>query len=195
MRIKRKVMKRYVFFSLLIVIIFLYGPSTLGGYHWTKSAAIKDSFPFQSGKVVFAKKFDKHEIVILDTGRVKYAKLIENPMGLLYRSRSDDEISGETADKKMKISWSGRLRDDQFYDMVFAAQVLSGDIVKVVVSNDHQRNMDISLSEVKKVSTLYVEMDIHNGYAVNYTRLPHEKLGNFVFRGVNSEGKVVSVYY
>ncbi|WP_265415888.1 hypothetical protein [Paenibacillus albus] len=32
---------------------------------------------------------------------------------------------------------------------------------------------------------------VENGYAAAYRRLPNAKAGNFVFRGLNDEGKVL----
>lgn len=93
----------------------------------------------------------------------------------------------------MKFIWSATLKDDKYYDSLFAAEVLDTKIAKVIVSNESGNENDLSLSEVKEQSTVYVEMDVINGYAAHYSHLHNSDVGGFVFRGLNSEGKVVSV--
>lgn len=193
MKTKSKFKKRYLIIFGVLLILFYFGPSILGGYSWTEYSAIRYTFPNEDGKVVFQKEFGNKKVVIWDTGKQRYVKLIENTLGLLYRSTNVSEINAATLDEKMIITWSGSQNEDEFYDTLFAAEVLDDDIVKVVISNDDRNGNDMSLSEGKEHSTLFVEMDVINGYAAYYSYLPYSDVGNFVFRGFNSDGKVVSV--
>ena len=93
----------------------------------------------------------------------------------------------------MKFTWSATLKDDKYYDTLLAAKVLDNEIVKVIVSNESSNENDLSLSEVKEQSTVYVKMDVINGYAAHYSYLHTSDVGGFVFRGLNSEGEVISV--
>jgi hypothetical protein len=54
-------------------------------------------------------------------------------------------------------------------------------------------DIQLSLSKVKEYSTVYIEMDVINGYAAHYSYLKPSDVKGFVFRGLNSEGKVISV--
>ncbi|WP_432360673.1 hypothetical protein [Sporosarcina sp. UB5] len=186
--------KRYFIILILLMTIILLGPSFLGGYFWTERSAIRDSFPNEDGTVVFEKDFKNKKVVIWDTGQNKYIKLIEN--NFLYRPILVSGIDAKTSDKKMNVTWSATNREGEIYDTLFAAEVLDEDIVKVIVSNE-KANLEgekLSLKEVEEQSTIFVELDVNDGVAAHYILIPYLEVGNFIFRGVDAEGNVVSIF-
>jgi hypothetical protein len=195
MRGKRITKKRYFAILILLLIIFYFSPSFIGGYSWTEYSAIRYTLPYDDGKVVFEKEFKNKKVVIWDTGRSKYVKLIENNFWFLYRSTSVSAIEANTSNDKMRITWSASQQEDKVYDTLLAAEILDEDIVKVIVSNEtNLEERDLSLKEVKKQSTMFVEMEVKGGFAAHYIPITYSELSNFVFRGVNADGKVVSIY-
>ncbi|MFC5602397.1 hypothetical protein [Sporosarcina koreensis] len=174
--------------------LIYFGPFFFGGYYWTERSAIRDSFPNEDGLVVFGKDIENKKVVIWDTGRNKFIKLIENNFWILYRPISVGGIDTETADERMQITWSATHQEGEIYHTLFAAEVLDEDIVKVIVSNEINSEKDLSLKEVEEQSTIFFEMDVENGVAAHYTLIPNYDVGNFKFRGVDAEGNVVSIY-
>jgi hypothetical protein len=104
----------------------------------------------------------------------------------------------------MKYTWSATQQFNNFYDTLFAVEVLDTNIVKVIISNEinnenylsmisneiNNQNY-LSLSEAKKQSSVFFELDVINGYTAHYSYLHTSDVGEFVFRGLNSEGKVI----
>lgn len=186
-----KIKKHYIIFSVLILLVLYVGH--LNGYKLTEESAIRNSFPNQSGENVYEKEFDNKKVVVWDAGTAKYVKLINTDWGILHRATVISDIGVTTLDEKMKFSWSATLKDDKFYDTLFAVEVLDTKIVKVIVSNERNNEKELSLDEVKEQSTVYVEMDVINGYAAHYSYLHTLDVGAFIFRGLDSEGNVLSV--
>ncbi|MTV50969.1 hypothetical protein GJ688_18800 [Heliobacillus mobilis] len=91
-------------------------------------------------------------------------------------------------------TWSASLTDDDNYDTVFAVKTINPTVKKVVVSNDGDYLNRLTLEEVKNKSTIYVEMDIDNGYALHYCQLKSD-IGSFVFRGLNEKREIVQATY
>ncbi|MHA6260567.1 hypothetical protein ACXYMX_11840 [Sporosarcina sp. CAU 1771] len=186
--------KRYFFILILLMIIIYFGPSFLGGYYWTERSAIRDTFPNEDGVVVFERDIKNKKVVVWDTGQNKYIKLIENKFWFLYRPIISSGIDTETLDKKMNITWSATYQEGEIYYTLFAAEVLDDDIVKVIISNEtNLEEKDLSLKEVEEQSTIFAEKDVKNGVAAHYALIPNFEVGNFIFRGVDAEGNVVSI--
>ncbi|MBX0359550.1 hypothetical protein [Halobacillus sp. Nhm2S1] len=178
---------------LLLSISVYFGPSVLGGYAITEHSAIRYTFPNQDGEIVFEKELEDEKIVIWHTGRVNFIKVIEKPLGILKRVTNIISISGQTDDEKMNITWSGsKINDKGIYDVVVAAEVLDKEIEKVIVSNEQNDKKSTPLSVVKEQSSVFIEMDVSEGFAVHKSRLPNADVGSFSFRGLNSEGEIVS---
>ncbi|MBU0904701.1 MAG: hypothetical protein KKF57_05875 [Firmicutes bacterium] len=186
-----KIKKRYIMFSVLILLV-LYVVH-LNGYRLTEESAIRNSYPNQSGEVVYEKEFDQKKVVIWDAGTAKYVKLINKDWGILHRATVISGIGGTTLDEKMKFNWNSTLKEDKYYDTLFAVEVLDTKIVKVIVSNERNNEKALSLDEAKEQSTMYVEMDVINGYAAHYRYLHTSDVGAFIFRGLDSEGNVLSI--
>ncbi|MCT2536245.1 hypothetical protein NC661_13580 [Aquibacillus koreensis] len=195
MQSNKKFKKRYLItFSLLLLLLLgmYFGPSVLGGYALTEHSAIRFTFPNQDGEVVSEKEIEDRNIVVWDTGKVNYVKLIESPLGIFKRVTNVSSISGETIDEKMKVTWSGAEIEDEFYDVIFAAELLDKEIEKVIVSNEQDDKKNTPLSIVEEQSTVFIEMDIKDGFAVHYSKLPNGDVGSFSFRGIDSDGKIIS---
>ena len=188
-----KIKKEKIIFISVLLLLFLYFGPLFGGYSFSEMSAIRYSFSNQGGKVVFEKEFGNTKVVIWDTGTVKEAKLIRKDWGILYRAVGSDAISALTPEEKMKVAWSATQHEEKYYETLFAVEVLDSRITKVVVSNESSNENEYSLREVKEQSTVYIEMDVKNGYAAHYGTYSNSDVGGFVFRGLNSEGKVVSV--
>lgn len=177
---------------LLLLLGMYFFPSMLGGYALTEHSAIRYTSPNQNGEIVLEKEIEDKKIVIWNTGKVKYAKLIETPL-FLKQVTDISSISGQTIDEKMKFTWSGReIEESGFYDVIFAVEVLDNKIEKVIVSNEQDDKKSTPLSIVEDQSTVFIEMDVKNGFAAHYSKLQNEDVGSFSFRGINSDGKVVS---
>ena len=186
-----KLKKRYIMFSVLILVV-LYVVH-LNGYRLSEESAIRNSYPNQSGEIVYEKEFNPKKVIIWDTGNGKYVKLINNDWGILHRVTEISGIGGTTLDEKMKFTWSSTLKENKYYDTLFAVEILDPKIVKVIVSNERNNGSLLSLDEAKEQSTVYVEMDVLNGYAAHYRYLHTSDVGAFIFRGLDSEGNVLSI--
>lgn len=191
-KFKRYFLRFGLFFLLLLGVYF--SPSLLGGYALTEHSAIRYTFPTEDGEVVFEKEMEDKKLVIWDTGKVNYVKVIDKPLGIFKRLTDVSSISVQTVDEKMKVTWSGTAIENELYDVIFATKVLDKEIEKVIVSNEQNDKKSTPLGVVKEQSTVFIEMDVIDGFAVNNSKLPHEDVGSFSFRGINSDGKVVSFY-
>ncbi|MFC4559020.1 hypothetical protein ACFO3D_12535 [Virgibacillus kekensis] len=190
-RKKRLIRKRYG--ALLIIVgIFYFGPTINGGFALTEHAAARYSAPNSEGEVVYEKKFGDKKVIIWDTGKQKFLKVIDN-WGILHRVTNIDGIN-PFAEDGMKTNWSATQQEKkQHYKTVFSVEVTNENIVTVIVTNADLNNKGTSLEEVKEQSTIHVEMDVTNGYAAHYDTLPYSAVGNFVFRGLNKKGEVIAV--
>lgn len=189
----KKFKKRYLLFFGIVLLIIYFGPQVAGGYSYSASLAIQHSLPNQDGEVVFEKDFGNKKVVIVDTAIGSFVKLIDKKFGIFYRASSVELIEGKTPQGKMKITWSASQKNDQQYDSLFAAEILDDDIVKVIVTNESQQETIKSLLEARKESSIFIEMKVKNGYAAHYSQLNNSDAGNFVFRGINAEGDVISI--
>ncbi|NDI35475.1 hypothetical protein [Chengkuizengella sediminis] len=190
---KRRFKKRYII-TIALIIIIQYVSSYIGGYTLSESLVIRNSIPNINGKVVFEKEFNGNKVIVWETDTVNYIKLIERNWGIFYRVTNTSGMHALTSDEKMKITWSATNDKNDFYKTLFGTEVLDKDIVKVIVSN-HDRHKNItSLSEAKEKSTVYIEMDVENGYAAHYSYLKNAYVGGYTFRGLNSQGEIISIY-
>lgn len=200
MKRDNKYKKRYLLALGILPILFIsifFNPA-MNGYSLTEHSAARYTYPNQEGKIVYERVIDNKKVVIWDTGGVKkYTKVIEKHLGFLYRVSKIDTIdSGYSADKQMNITWGGTLIEDtDNYNVIFAAEVLDNEIETVIVSNAREDEENKPLSFVRENSSVFVEMDVHNGFAVELRELPIGDVGGYKFRGLNSEGEMVIYYY
>lgn len=197
LRPNKKIKKRcFLSFSVVFLLFagLYFGPSVLGGYALTEHSALRYTLPNQEGEVVFEKEIEDKKIVVWDTGETNYVKLIENPSGIFKRVVSADAISGQPSDEKMKVMWSGTEIEEgaSVYEVLFAANVLDQEIEKVIVSNEQDDEESTPLHIVKEQSSVFIEMDVIDGFAVHNSKLPGGDVGSFSFRGINSDGEIVS---
>lgn len=62
------------------------------------------------------------------------------------------------------------------------------------VYNDNiDRGILEHLDDIKKASTIFVELDVEHGYAVHYALLDYEDVGAYVFRGIDESGRIIHV--
>lgn len=179
-----------VFVGLALLLSF--APSVLYGYYYNEATALRKSFPYQDGEVVFERAFPEKKVVIWKVGNETYATLIDRKWGGLYQVNNTSSISrGEPGDV-IRRTWSARLTNKQRYDTILAVEVIDPSIKKVIVSNEGSNRNLADLNDVREQSSIFIEMDVVNGYAASYADLSVQDAGNFVFRGLNEKGEIVS---
>lgn len=193
MKKPKKKRMRTIIIGGVLLSVFYFGPSLFGGYYWTESAALNHSLPGVEMAKVYEKEFEDKKIIIQDTGTQRYAKVIESPLGFLHKALLVSGISVETSNDKMKIAWTATQKEDEYYEVLVAAEVEDETIQKVVVTNEYPEQADATLDELEELSGLFIEMEVEDGYAAYYLELPNTQAGNFEFRGVNVEGEIVSI--
>lgn len=187
--------RRLLFYVLSAVLVVYFAPAVMGGYSYSEQAAVRDSFPHESGEVIFEKPFGDKKILVWRTENKSYVKLLERKWGIFHRVADTASIEQREPERKMKMTWSASKKEGDRYDTLVAAETIDPSIRKVIVSNEGFHKKLTSLDEVHKHATVYVEMDVKNGYAAHYLDLPHSETGDFVFRGLDEQGNIVSVVW
>jgi hypothetical protein len=193
--IKEKNMRnkwRIVFAIIFICFLLYFSPLILGGYSYSENTAIRKSYPFQNGEMVFKESFGSKKVVIWDTGREKYVKLVNRRGGILYHVDNITDIGSVSPDELIRTTWTASLTKDKRYDTIFGAEVLNGKIAQIIVSNDKYGDKLVNKEDIKMKSSVYIEMPVKNGYAASYSSLPIQDAGGFVFRGVDEEGHIIT---
>lgn len=185
--------RRIAFAIVSFCFLLYFAPLILGGYIYSENAAIRKPYPFQDGEIVFKEPFGSRKVVIWDTGRTKYVKLVNRRYGILYRVDSIAAISSFSPVEIIGTTWTASLTKDKRYDTIFGAEVLNSKIAQIIVSNDKYGDKLESKEEIKMKSSLYIEMPVKNGYAASYSSLSIHDAGGFVFRGVDEEGHIITV--
>lgn len=185
--------RKSLVWGLCILSIIYFGPILMGGYSYSKESAIRHSFPNQNGEVVLEKEFNGKKVIVWDTGNQRYVKLVDKTWGIFYRVNNVAPIEASESQDQMMTTWSAQLTDERRYDTIFAVEIIQPEIKKVILSNEGP-DMNLStLEEIKEQSAVYVEIDVINGFAVHYMNLSTKDAGNFMFRGLNEQGKIVTV--
>ncbi|NBI28639.1 hypothetical protein [Chengkuizengella marina] len=186
---------RYIVLSILLLIILyiIIYILPIFGLYALESSAIKYSYPNEGGTVVFEKKIEDKKVIILKTeSNIYYVKSLERNCGIFYCLVVVDRIDKQTEDNKMMFAWTASRDKGSLYDTIFAIITLDKDIQKIVVSNEDTPST-VPLEEVKENSTVYFVMDVKNGYSAHYSYLNSVDVTDFTFRGLNSDGEVVSI--
>ncbi|MCF6136417.1 hypothetical protein [Pseudalkalibacillus berkeleyi] len=181
-----------MFFGLIGVII--YCSLTFGaGFYFSENAALKHSFHKINGDIVYEKAFaNNNKVIIMDSGEMSTIKVVHRTMGILYRVNNISRL-GLRDEKHLEITWSATQRKDEDYDNLVAAKVLNQDIEKVIVT--HRKTVDAhsKLMEMKKNASLWIEMEVLNGYASDFRIISMSELKNYTFIGVNAKKEIVSI--
>lgn len=123
---------------------------------------------------------------------VRHIILVSKTWGIFYRANQFSTIYAREPGATIKTAWAASLTDDKQYDTIFGAEVTDERIKKIVVTNEGFSANASSLDEAKKQSSVYVEIDVENGFAVHYMNLPPSSTGNFVFRGLDGLGNMLA---
>lgn len=191
-RLKKKRV-RAVIIGGVFLSAFYFGPSLFGGYYWTESAASERSYYDTELVEVYEKKSGDKKIIIQDNEFLRVAKVIDRPLGLFYQAELVTDVSAATSDGKMKFGWTATQKEEEYYEVLLAAEAVNENIEKVIVTNEYPEQRGASVDELKELSDLFIEMEVKNGYAAHYLELPNSETGGFEFRGINAEGEIVSV--
>jgi heme A synthase len=83
---KEEMMKKKIIIFVGLAIILYFSPSLLGGYFYNEATAIRNSFPYQEGEIVFEKSFQGKKVVISKAEETTYAMLIEKKWGIFFQA-------------------------------------------------------------------------------------------------------------
>lgn len=77
---------------------------------------------------------------------------------------------------------------------LLAAETREPGSKKILITNEPWDDKPIDdLDRIKALSGIYIEMDVEQGYAVEYEQLPADQTGGFIFRSIDSKGHILSV--
>lgn len=192
---RKAVRRSIILIVVLVLVMYLFYNS---GYSVTENNAIRNSHPFQDGKVLYKNDYETKKTMIWNTHNGNYVKLIERKWGFLFHVSTTavlqpmSPLIGNEGD--IKRTWSASLNSNKMYETVFAVESDNPAIKKVIVSND---NIDNAISddweEIKVNSTVFIELILEDGFTTAYRELNTKDAGGFIFRGVNEKGEVVTL--
>ncbi|MBP1994417.1 hypothetical protein [Paenibacillus eucommiae] len=183
---------------IILLLVFLWLLSYFfmaeSGYSFNENKALRNSLPYQDGKVVYQKDFGSNKIIIWDTANTKYAKVIHTKWGVLHQVRNVSVLLSREPGDAINRTWSASLNSKKLYETTFAVEVKNANIEKVIISNDNIDNeISEQLDEIKNNSSIFIELEVQDGFAVSYNELPVNDVGGFVFRGLDKNGQVITV--
>lgn len=190
-----KIIRRLTFLlGFLLLIIYVFNAS---GYSIIEKTAIKNSYPFQDGTVIHEKSYTNKKIVMWKTDHSYYVKLVESKWGIFYHVSNVAELQSmspsQGKEEGIKRIWSASLNSMNRYETIFGVVSNNPKIKKVIISNDSIDGKVLSnINEIKKNSTVFIELNLENGFAAAYKELAIKDTGEFVFRGVNDQGEIVT---
>ncbi|SEO60622.1 hypothetical protein [Paenibacillus sp. OV219] len=180
MAVLRSKRRRKILLLAVAVLLIVYYLFHISGYSLSARGALRHSFPPSDGAPLYIKSFGDYSVGITGEGKQQTAKLIYKKWGFLYQVRSSAALYNPGDKEPMGITWLAHLANEREYNVLLAAKVENPAIH--IVRFSHEGDLADS----------YIEVKVENGYAVTYQRLPIAKAGNFVFRGLNDEGKVLA---
>ncbi|KOR90115.1 hypothetical protein [Paenibacillus solani] len=190
-------MKKISFLILAaIVVVINYTPLFLGGYMYNEEQAVRRLYPEYTGNKLYEKREDQHKLVVWSDGNQKIVTVVENKWGWLYRARNSVELVRTSQDEPFIRTWSATNHGgNDIYDTILAVETSENESSTIVVTNEPMDEEPVAdLERLKALSGIYIEMDVEQGYAVYYGQLPADQTGGFVFRSIDSEGKILSIH-
>lgn len=190
----KKIKRRSIFFVVILAIVFfiLYRY----GYSLNEKQALRISYPFTDGDVVYNKKFENNKAVIWETENFNYVKQVEIKLGFLYQVsnvavlQSMQPLIG--TEGELMGTWSARLNSRNMYDTIFGVESDNPEIKRVIISNDNIDNViSYDMDEIKENSTVFIELILEDGFAASYNELNTKDASGFIFRGVNDKGEIL----
>lgn len=179
-------------FLLLIGSALYFIPSAIRGYSYTEQGAIR-SLPYQDGVVIQKKQFGNRTMMVWETEKdICHIMIVSKSLGLFHRVTQMAPIQARDPQDMIIPTWSAQLTKNKTYDTILAAAVMDQRIKKVIVTNEGSFRKLSSLEEAKELSTVYVEIDVAEGYALHYMELQPADTGNFVFWGSDEQGTILA---
>lgn len=189
-------MKKTMFLILAAVLVAIsYMPLFLGGYVYNEEQTMRHFHPAYTGDKLYEKIEDHHKLVVWHDGNVKMVTVMENKWGLLHRVANAVVLEPKSEEEPFVRTWSASHRGDGMYDALLAVETSENESRKIIVTNESWDDEPIDdLDQIKALSGIYIEMDVKQGYAVQYAQLPADQIGGFIFRSIDSEGNILSVH-
>ncbi|KOP67524.1 hypothetical protein AMS62_21475 [Bacillus sp. FJAT-18019] len=190
-------MKKISFLILAaIVVVINYTPLFLGGYMYNEEQAVRRLYPEYSGNKLYEKTEDQHKLIVWSGGNQKMVTVVENKWGWLYRARNSVVLVRTSQDEPFVRTWSATNHGGHdLSDTLLAVETTESESSKIIVTNEPMDEEPVAdLEQLKALSGVYIEMDVEQGYAIHYEQLPADQIGGFVFRSIDSEGKILSVH-
>ncbi|MCS7461927.1 hypothetical protein N0M98_17455 [Paenibacillus doosanensis] len=189
--------RRYVWAIAIFLCLVWYLPEAAGGgYFFSESAAIRKTFSLPEAPVVYEKTMGDKKIVIANSEGGLRAMLLETKWKVLHRVTHMTALLPRDPSDTLLRTWSASLTSDNQYDTLIVAQSKHPDAKQIIVSNDAlDQEIPASLEQVRKASSIFIEMDVENGFAVYNGLLEPQSVGAFVFRQVDDSRRVLSVGY
>jgi hypothetical protein len=184
---KRSNIKLIITLILILLLgLYLYRQS---GYSFSETKAIKKPFPYDNGVVVSEQRFKNDKVVIWKGQYGTYANLIHIKWNFLYQFKSASALSSIYPDGNIKRTWSAKRNSNNNLDTMLAVEVADPQIKKVIITNENiDSEISNNLDEIKKISNIFIEITILNGYGSLYVELDPSDVGAFVFRGIDENG-------
>lgn len=178
-----------ILFSLCIVFLYLEYKS---GYGLTERQAISYTFPEKDIEVVYEEDFNDRKIAIFKIGDELYSKMIQRKWGIIYKSLQSSRLTLRYENDLVRRAWSANLNSNEKFDTFFAVQARDPAIKKVIITNDDlDQDTETNIEQIRKDSSLYIELNIRDGFASKYLEMDNKDVGSFVFRGLDANGNVV----
>ncbi|MFD3258193.1 hypothetical protein ACE3MQ_06250 [Paenibacillus lentus] len=177
----------------LFIILLLFYIGNQNGYSIGENQALRKSFPFVAGEVAYQSKYGNKKIVIWKTENMSYVKLLNTKLGVLHHVSNISELHAREPNDALKRTWSAQLKSNKKYATTFAVEALDPKIKEVIVSNDNIDGIFLNdINEIERVSTVFVEIPVENGFAAAYLELNSSDVGDFVFRGLDKDGNIIT---
>lgn len=181
---------RWIVTFIVVVLLGLYLYSQ-SGYSISETKALKKSFPDDNGVVVNEQRFKNNKIVFWKGQHGTYAKLIHEKWNFFYQVRNVAALSSAYPDETIKRTWTANKNSNEMFNTMLAVEITDPSIIKVIVTNENIDNEILqSLDEINKISSIYLELSVDDGYASAYQELEPADVGAFVFRGIDENGVI-----
>lgn len=194
---KRKFWRIAIPVAILLLLIYFVGSNN--GYTFSEKTAIRNSTPFTDGAVTYQHDYGSKKVAIWQSGDRYFAMLVHTQWGLIHRVSQTVELTSvgellfDKQNSTLKRTWSASLNGKK-YDLILAVQAVNPAIKKVIVSNDNIDNgFAEDVEDIKRNSDFYTELPLQDGVAASYHEMDMSGVGGFIFRGLDAEGKVVSL--
>ncbi|MBO7747604.1 hypothetical protein I8J29_25785 [Paenibacillus sp. MWE-103] len=178
--------------ALIAVAVLYFAYDQSGSYFSARSAfAHSASYPGQS--VAYERALGSDKIAILTNGSQSKAQIVHRKWGLLYEPGTSVEMAALQGRESVRYAWfsAGAGEEEGKIAVVFAAESFDPAVKTVIVSNDTLAD-PAGAADVKQASTVYVELEVGEKYAIATKELGGQDVGSFVVRAADANGKILT---